>query len=85
MIGQGGGLSPPVISAPGSVDIALTIVSGDGHAHHVQINAPGAPALAVAAGARASTVITGLKNGSYPIYVDGVRRGALVIGVSPGP
>jgi len=34
---------------------------------------------------RAAMRLAGLKAGRYPIEVDGVRRGALIIGAEPGP
>jgi hypothetical protein len=43
------------------------------------------PVLVVPAAGRASALFSALKAGTYPIYVDGARRGALVIGVTPGP
>jgi hypothetical protein len=67
------------------VTIALTIASADARAHRVVMRTPSATALLVGPGARASARIGALKPGSYGIYVDGVRRGALVIGVAPGP
>jgi hypothetical protein len=85
VIGPGGALSPPLVSAPASVTIALTVVSSDGRAHRVRLRSPNGPMLVVRAGGRASALLSALKAGSYPMYVDGVRRGALVIGVSPGP
>jgi hypothetical protein len=85
VIRPGGMLSPPLVSAPASVTIALTVVSTDGRAHRVRLRSPGSPVLTVPAGGRASALISAPKAGSYPMYVDGVRRGALVIGVSPGP
>jgi hypothetical protein len=46
---------------------------------------PVARALTVPAGGRASTLITSLKTGSYPLEVDGAARGTLEIGGEPGP
>ncbi|MDQ6842062.1 MAG: hypothetical protein M3025_06540, partial [Actinomycetota bacterium] len=85
VIHPGGQLSPPAISAPSSVDILLTVVSGDGRGHRVTLNSPSGRALAVPAGGRASKLIRTLKRGSYAIDVDGVARGQLVVGVNPGP
>jgi len=49
------------------------------------LEAPVRRSLAVPAGGRASAPVAGLKPGRYPLKVDGVVRGALVIGVQPGP
>lgn len=85
LIHPGGELSPPAISAPTSVDIVLTVISEDGRGHRVRLRSPGEAILSVPAGGRASALIGALKRGSYAIDVDGVPRGQLVIGVSPGP
>ncbi len=85
MIRPGGRLSPPAISAPTSVNIVLTVLSGDGRGHRVRLRSPGGATLSVAAGGRASALIGGLRQGSYAIAVDGAPRGQLVIGVTPGP
>ncbi len=85
VIRRGGVLSPPLVAAPAAVTIALTVVSSDGRAHRVALRSPNAPMLVVPAAGRASSLLAGLRAGSYGIYVDGVRRGALVIGVAPGP
>lgn len=80
-----GGLTPPSVTAPTGVPIELTVISGDGKAHHVVLKAPRTRTLTVPAGAQASTVITGLAKGQYPLQVDGTTRGTLVIGGQPGP
>jgi hypothetical protein len=84
-IRQGGTLSPAVVAAPTAVTIALTVVSSDVRGHRVAVRSPRAAMLVVPAGGRASALLAGLKAGSYGVYVDGVRRGALVVGVAPGP
>jgi hypothetical protein len=80
-----GALSPRTISAPTRVAIALTIVSSGGRSHHVVVKSTPPHALTVPGGGRVSAVVDGLKRGSYAIEVDGVTRGTLVIGASPGP
>ncbi len=85
VIGRGGVLSPPLVSAPASVKIDLTVISSDGFAHRVRLRRANVPALIVPAGGRASALLGGLTSGSYAVYVDRIRRGALVIGVAPGP
>jgi hypothetical protein len=84
-IAADGVLSPHTISAPTQVAIALTIVSSGGPTHHVVVESTTPHDLTVPGGGRASAVVEGLKRGSYAIEVDGVTRGALVIGASPGP
>jgi hypothetical protein len=78
-------LEPPTVSAPGSLTIALTVVSGDGHAHRVVVRTPRPYYLSVAAGGRASVLIPALRAGQYVIDVDGAAHGALIVGVLPGP
>jgi hypothetical protein len=81
-IGAGGALTPPTISAPPSVAVQLTVVSGDGKQHRVTL---ASRSLTIPAGGRASALVTGLKSGQYPVTVDGTRRGTLVMGAQPGP
>jgi hypothetical protein len=79
-------LSPPAISAPGGVTIVLTVVSGDGRAHNVVVGGPASRSLSVPAGGRASVELAGVRNGTYPIAVDGhAEAGSLTVGVAPGP
>jgi hypothetical protein len=85
VIRQGGIVVPGVISAPASVAISLTVVSGDGRGHTVRVRGARGPALLVPVGGRASAVLSGLKAGTYQVIVDGVRRATLVVGVAPGP
>jgi hypothetical protein len=62
--------------------VLLTVVSGDGRAHRAVLNGH---ELAVPADGRASVLLTGLKNGRYALDIDGVARGALIVGGAPGP
>ncbi len=85
-IKPGGTLSPPAISAPAAVPIALTIVSGDGRSHHIVLELAKPEALSVAAGGRVSVLLTAVRNGTYPVTLDGRRdAGSLTIGAAPGP
>lgn len=84
-IKTGGSLNPPVVTAPAQIPVQLTAVSGDGRSHRVLLRTPVAQALAVPAHGRATVLLTGLKLGRYALDVDGVARGALVIGGAPGP
>ena len=81
-IESGGKLSPPTVIAPAGVRIELTVVSSDGRAHRVVV---GGEALTVPAGAPVSTTLSGLPRGPHVLVVDGVPRGALIVGGQPGP
>jgi hypothetical protein len=84
-IAPGGTLNPPVIAVPSSLPIELTVVSADGHAHHVVLQTSKPHALSVPANGKASVLLTGLKKGDYKLLVDGAVRGSLSIGVQVGP
>jgi hypothetical protein len=84
-IAADGTLSPRTISAPTRIAIALTIISSGGRTHHVVVRSTPPHDLTVPGGGQASAVVDGLKRGSYAIEVDGVTRGTLVIGATPGP
>jgi hypothetical protein len=77
-----GALSPPTVTAPARVPVLLTVVSGDGRAHRARVRAH---ELMVPPHGRASVLLTGLKNGRYALDIDGAPKGALVVGVAPGP
>lgn len=81
----GGALKPQTVSSPAFIAIQLTISSGDGKGHQVVVRTPAPRSLAVPANGRASVQIPGLKQGRYPLQVDGTTRGELVIGGEPGP
>ena len=84
-VAAGGALVPPTISVPAAVPVELTVVSRDGRAHVAVLRSPLSRSLNVPAGARASVLISGLRPGRYALALDGAMRGALVIGVQPGP
>jgi hypothetical protein len=84
-IEPGGSLNPPAVTAPAHIPVQLTVVSGDGRPHRVLLHTPVAHALAVPGHGRAAVFLRGLKLGRYALDVDGVARGALVIGGAPGP
>jgi hypothetical protein len=84
-IAPGGALQPPTISIPSSFTVQLSVASSDGKAHRVLVRTPAPHTLSVPAAGRASALLAGLSNGTYEVDVDGVRRGALVIGSAPGP
>jgi hypothetical protein len=41
--------------------------------------------ITVPAGGHASLRLAGLRAGRYSLYVEGRRRGALIVGAAPGP
>jgi hypothetical protein len=84
-ISRGGSVSPPTVSAPAFLAISLTVASGDGEPHRVRVLTLAPHVLNVPSGGRASTLIGGLKAGTYAVQIDGKTRAKLVIGGEPGP
>jgi len=85
MIERGGALNPASVASPAFVRIRLTMVSRDGERHSVVLRTPTVHLLSVPAGGSASITIPGLRAGRYPLEVDRISRGALIVGVQPGP
>jgi hypothetical protein len=85
MIVAGGVFQPPQIAVPAHLAIQFTVVSKDGHAHHVVLKTSPAHALSVPANGRASVRIPGPKAGRYVVELDGTARALLVTGAQPGP
>jgi hypothetical protein len=81
-IKPGGAVTPPTITVPPQFPVQLTVISADGREHHAVLHGE---SLVVPARGKASTLIRGLRAGSYPLELDGARRGVLVIGGAPGP
>jgi hypothetical protein len=79
---SGGVVTPPSVAAPAGVIVELTLVSADHEAHRAEV---AGRVLSVPAGGSASARLRGLAKGNYPLVIDGVRRGTLVIGAQPGP
>jgi hypothetical protein len=84
-IAPDGTLNPPVIAVPASLPVQLTVVSKDGHAHHVVLQSAVPRALSVPANGKGSVLLTGLHKGDYKVVVDGKVKGSLSIGVQVGP
>jgi len=84
-IRPGDKLVPPVISVPAFFAIQLTVVSADHKAHTVVFRGPPSVTIKVPAGGRQEVLLPGLRNGQYPLLVDGASRGSLMIGGEPGP
>ncbi|MGI8411649.1 MAG: hypothetical protein ACR2LV_03005 [Solirubrobacteraceae bacterium] len=85
VIGAGGALTPPSVTAPVHLAVDLTIRSGDGERHRVLLRTPAVQVLMVPARGSMSVRLSGLPVGRYELEVDGMARGALVIGGGPGP
>lgn len=81
-IRSGGKLTPASVSAPAGVLIGLTVIAGDGQFHRVTI---GRRMLIIPAGRRTYTALQGFHAGRYPVIVDGVLRGLVVVGGKVGP
>jgi hypothetical protein len=81
-IWQGGKLTPLSVTSPAGVLIGLTLISGDGKFHRVRVVGK---TLLVPPGGRTYTALQGLHAGRYPVIVDGVLRGVLVVGGRVGP
>jgi hypothetical protein len=84
-LGASGTLSPGQVSAPAFLAVAVRIKSGSAAAHTVTIATPHQVHLGIPPHGAGATTIPGLRAGTYPILIDGTRRGALVIGGEPGP
>ncbi|HTP22549.1 MAG TPA: hypothetical protein VMJ65_23270 [Solirubrobacteraceae bacterium] len=82
---RGGGLNPPTISAPAHIAVQVTVATGGGRSYRVLLRTPQPRSLVVPAHGHATVLVRGLNPGRYPLEVDGAPRGALVIGVAPGP
>lgn len=85
VIRPGGRLDPPSVTSPALLTVDLTVASGDRGSHRVVLRTPAIHTLVVPARGRASVLLAGLRSGRYELKVDGVVRGALVIGGQPGP
>lgn len=81
-ITAGGGVTPPTVTVPAHFAVGLSVTSGDGRPHRAVLRGN---SLAVPVHGHASRLLRGLPAGSYPLKVDGVPRGMLTIGGSPGP
>jgi hypothetical protein len=82
---RGGRLRPSTVSTPAFLAVQFSVVNLDRVARVVVVKADRDYRLRLAAGRRAERQIPGQPAGSYPVLVDGRRRGALVFGGEPGP
>jgi hypothetical protein len=84
-IAAGGGVTPPLISAPADVTIELQLHNTDSRAHRVQLSVPHFASISVPAGASKTTDVTGVPKGTYRLLIDGALRARIVVGAVPGP
>jgi hypothetical protein len=87
VFGSGGRVSSPTVTVPAFIAVDVTLVSRDGRAHELALNAAGRRYRFRVAAGRVSTVrIPGLKAGTYPLSPVGGGPGArLVVGGEAGP
>jgi hypothetical protein len=83
----GGHVAPPTITVPAFIAVEVTLISRDGRAHELALNAAGRRYSFRVAGGRRSTVrIPGLKAGTYRLSpVRGGPGATLVAGGEAGP
>jgi hypothetical protein len=84
-VGEGGQLTPPTVSIPAFIAVAVSVRSTASGAHVIHVRTPRPVTITVPGHGSASVMIPGLRAGTYPITVDGARRGTLSIGGEPGP
>lgn len=78
-----GAVRPPVVAVPAFFQIALRGVSRDGEPHEIVFQGT---RIAVPAGGRAGARVEGLKEGRYPVAIDGRENAATIVsGAEPGP
>ena len=80
-----GHLTPPTISIPAFIAVAVSVHSTAAADHVVSVKTPSAVTITVPGHGQVSAMIPGLKAGTYAIDVDGTRRATLSIGGEPGP
>lgn len=85
VVAPGGRLTPPTITVPPFLAVAISLRSVDGRAHTLLVRTPTPHTLHVAAGGSAAVRIPGLRAGSYAVLLDGRRAGALAVGGDAGP
>jgi hypothetical protein len=75
----GGSLNPSVVAVQAQVPLELIVISGDGRAHRALLHITGAKQLTVPPHGPAEQLVPALPAGSYPLSIDGRRRGELVV------
>jgi hypothetical protein len=84
-VNAAGDVSPPVVSVPSGVGVAIHVTNHGAAAATVALAVPTHPSVRVGPGARATVQTAGLKDGTYRILVNGTPRGQLMIGAQGGP
>jgi hypothetical protein len=82
---RGGRLTPATITVPPFLAIAVGVRNADSRSHAITVRADRAYRLVAAPGRLAARMLPGQRAGSYPVLVDGARRGTLTVGGEPGP
>ena len=82
---RAGRLTPGTITVPPFLAIAISVRNADSRPHAIVVRADRAYSLVAAPGRRAARMLPGQRAGSYPVLVDGARRGTLTAGGEPGP
>jgi hypothetical protein len=77
---RSGALSPPTVTVPAHIPIELVVIAADGRAHRALLHIPNPRPLAVPKSRPAEQLIPALPRGSYPLDIDGRRRGTLRVG-----
>jgi hypothetical protein len=82
---RNGRLTPPTVSTPAFLAVQVSVRNADAVAHVVVVRTGREFRLAVGPRRRVTRLVGGQRAGTYPVLVDGRRRGALVFGGEPGP
>ncbi|HEY5244490.1 MAG TPA: hypothetical protein VIJ60_02395 [Acidimicrobiales bacterium] len=85
VIGAGGAVTPPLISAPANVTIELQLHNQDAKAHRVTLSVPHFGSVAVPAHGTTTTDVTGVPKGTFRLLIDGAPKARIVVGAVPGP
>lgn len=84
-ISASGAVTPPLISAPPGVTIALSVRNEGAQSRTVHLDGPHPMTIAVPAHGSKTADVVGLPKGTYAMTVDGAPRAKLSIGAVPGP
>lgn len=82
---RGGRLRPATVTTPAFLAVSVSVLNRDAVSRMIVVRADRDYRIPVGPGRRAVRQIPGQRAGTYPVLVDGRRRGALVFGGEPGP